>query len=132
MQHILKKIVDEAGRLLRADETRFENANGFVTCVILTFEGLTVYISAVADDDTVLISLDPPPEDAHYVTIESARQSPLGRIYGHKCLWAWLLTNQQGYTDGVRFELYSDFRPRVVEMIVAASQIHFYEFTKVG
>lgn len=132
MEHVLNKVVNEAGRLLRADETRFAGSDGFVTCVTLTFERLTAHISAVADDDTVVVSLDSPPKDTDCITTEVAQQSPLGRVYGFECRWAWLLTNQQGYTDGVRFEFSADSRRRVVEMIVTASQIQYYEFTNDG
>ncbi len=129
MQHVLYKIVNEAGRLLRADETRFESSDGFVTSVMLSFERLTAHVCAVADDDTISVSLDSPPTDSECVTTEVMGQSPLGRVYGFKCRWAWLLTNQQGYTDGVRFELYDDSRSRVLEMIVDASQIQYHELT---
>ncbi|MFO1481725.1 MAG: DUF6334 family protein [Verrucomicrobiaceae bacterium] len=132
MEHVLNKVVNEAGRLLRVDETRFAGRDGFLTRVALTFERLTAHISAAADDDTVVVSLDPPPNDADCVTAEAAQQSPLGRVYGFTCQWAWLLTNQQGYADGVRFEFCADAQRRVVEMIVAASQIHYYEFTHDG
>jgi hypothetical protein len=76
MEHVLNKVVYEAGRLLRADETRFAGSDGFVTCVALTFERLTAHISAVADDDTVVVSLDPPFKNTDCVTAEVAQQSP--------------------------------------------------------
>lgn len=129
MEQILYKVVNEAGRLLRADEMRFADSGGFVTAVTLTFERLTIHITTLPDDDTISVRLDSPPEDSECVTVTATKQSPWVGVYGGECRWAWSLTNQQGYRDGVRLEFRTDAGSRVIELIVVASEIHYYEFT---
>ena len=126
MQNVLQMVVNEAGHLLHAHETRFDSSNGFVTMVTLTFQHLTVNIRADPDNDTISINLGAPLISEDGVTASADASSPWIPAYGSQCVWAWTLTNQQGYSDGLRFEFISDAGKRVVEMIVAASQIQYY------
>ena len=78
-------------------------------------------LSAGEEFDEIIISTELPstPDGAR----EMAAWAP---AYGRPLLWAWTLTNHQGYLDGVRF----DFRETVsesaviFEVIVAASMLH--------
>ena len=128
-KQVIFKIVSEAGRLLHASETRFAGGSGFITAVALIFERFTLYVAALSDDDSISVGLEPLPSDDDCVTDISTQQSPWHRVSSFECQWAWLLTNQQGYTDGVRFEFRTDTGCRVIELLVAASQIHYYEFS---
>ncbi|WP_405051618.1 DUF6334 family protein [Stenotrophomonas pigmentata] len=43
--------------------------------------------------------------------------------------WAWLTTNQQGYTDGIRLEFQdqSGAAAVILDIVVAASVLNFYK-----
>ena len=50
-------------------------------------------------------------------------------MYGLPVQWAWEMTNQQGYTDGVRLEFgdpNDSNKSRTVELVVAASSLKFF------
>ena len=124
----LRKIVYDGGCLLEVEERRFESATGFVTTIRLVFEKLRAHVIAMPDDDTVAIRFDPLPDDHDSVAVPSTQREPWIRVRGCDCTWAWLLTNQQGYTDGLRLEFRTDSGSHVVEMIVAASQFTYHDF----
>ena len=47
-------------------------------------------------------------------------------MYGLPVLWAWAMTNQQGYTDGLRLQFGDPDdknKSRTIEMVVAASSV---------
>ena len=126
MQHVLQKVVNDAGRLQHADETRFEAGKDFLTGITLAFEHLTIRIRVVPEDDTISIDIGVLSSPQDGVTTSADARSPWLPAYGTHCIWAWTLTNQQGYLDGLRLEFLSGTRSRVVEMVVAASQIQYY------
>jgi hypothetical protein len=89
-----------------------------ISAVELQFQELAITLSAVADDDTISIS-----------QASLAQPTPVGysahwdQCLGHPLRWAWLMTNQQGYTDGIRLEFGGPDCPQsvVLELVVAAS-----------
>ena len=91
--------------------------------VELRFDSDVLSILAVAKDDSVALSLselDGSPA-AHISTVWA-------QCIGKPLQWAWLMTNQQGYTDAVRLEFNDPENPgsTVVELVVAASSINAY------
>lgn len=128
MLDTLAKIYDDGGRLVGVSYTLFEGDPLFITTVELRFESLTAVLRAVPDDDTLAVSLGmlaPRPGEA---LIDASDYGPWPACIGLSICWAWCLTNQQGYSDGVRLE----FSERggvsiaVVELVVAASAIHLF------
>jgi hypothetical protein len=117
----LQHTVDSGGRLQRVVAYHFEGDLSFVTHLALEFELGRLVLSAGEEFDEILASTDLPS------TPDNARETPAWTpACGRPLLWAWTLTNHQGYVDGVRF----DFRDTVsqsaviFEVIVVASTLY--------
>jgi hypothetical protein len=120
--------VCDGGPLLGVDAFRFDGDPAFVTAVRLRFDGGPVTFQAVAEDDTVAAEPgnDPPDDEGVWVDVSDA--AGWSECVGGHAPWAWVLTNQQGYTDAVRieFEMPDDRGPQIVEFVVVASAFHFF------
>ena len=114
----LKAACDRGGPLVGVREFQLFPGSNAISAVELQFQGLTVTLSAVADDDTISISLAPlaQPTQVGY-------SAHWDQCLGNPLRWAWLMTNQQGYTDGLRLEFGGPDNPQsvVLEFVVAAS-----------
>ena len=119
---VLQSVVDSAGRLRRAVAHHYGGDPDFVSHVVLEFESGRLVLSANDQDDSIQLSTELPP--APDCTPCKALSWAPG--YGRSLLWAWTLTNHQGYLDGVRF----DFRdtvsqsPFIIEVVVEALTLH--------
>lgn len=128
MLDTLAKIYDDGGPLVGVSYTLFEGDPKFITAVELRFESLTAVLRAVPDDDTLAVSLSMPAPRPGETLIDATDSGPWPACIGLSVCWAWCLTNQQGYSDGVRLE----FSERggapvaVVELVVVASAIHMF------
>jgi hypothetical protein len=126
MHDTLRRLCDDAGPLLGVEYTLFDGDPDFVTAVGLRFGWLVGVFRVVGEDDTLTVnigSLVPGPEE---VIVTAG--PPWSACAGLSVHWAWSLTNQQGYTDGVRLEFGEPDRVSraVVEMVVVASAIKVY------
>jgi hypothetical protein len=121
----LAKICDDGGPLVGVSYTLFEGDPQFITAVGLRFESLSAVLRAVPDDDTLAVSLGMLVPEPHETLFEAADSGPWPVCMGLGICWAWCLTNQQGYSDGVRLEFSEPgvASSAVVEFIVAASAI---------
>lgn len=132
MLDTLHRICDAGGRLVGVTRALFEGDPPFVTAIALRFEGLTVTFRAVAEDDTLdcvegeLVAM---PEE---VTADASESPPWRACLGLTPAWIWQMTNQQGYTDGVRLEFGEPGRSGTVELLVIASAIRVFTATEVG
>src|SRR5438067_8887456 len=104
MLDTLAKIYDDGGRLAGVTYALFEGDPRFVTAVGLRFESVSAVLRAVADDDTLAASLGPLVPEPGETLIKAATSAPWPMCIGLGVCWAWQLTNQQGYSDGVRLE----------------------------
>jgi hypothetical protein len=129
MLDTLAEIHDYGGPLVGVSYTLFEGNPQFITAVELRFESLTTVLRAVPDDDTLAVSLGIlAPRPGLEMLIEAADSEPWSTCMGLSVRWAWLLTNQQGYEDGVRLEFGKpgEASSAVVEMVVVASAIKVF------
>jgi uncharacterized protein DUF6334 len=126
MLDILAKICDDGGPLVGVSCTLFEGDPQFITAVGLQFESLSAVLRAVPDDDTLTVSLGMLAPEPGETLIDAADSGPWPVCMGLCVCWAWCLTNQQGYSDGVRLEFSEPGRVSraVVEFVVAASAIY--------
>lgn len=127
MLDTLAKIYDGSGPLVGVSYTLFEGDPQFITAVELRFESLTAVLRAVSDD-TLAVSLSTLVPQLGETLIETADSAPWPACIGLGIRWAWRLTNQQGYSDGVRLEFGEPSRvsSAVVELVVVASAIHVF------
>lgn len=130
---MLAKIYEEGGPLVSVEYLVFQGNARFVTAVGLLFASVSVVFRAVEADDTlaVILSRLVPGEDE--TPVEATNSVPWSACLGSSVRWAWRLTNQQGYPDGVRLEFgVPDKASTVVELIVAASAIQIFVATRSG
>src|SRR5438067_2203994 len=101
----LRRVCDDGGRLVGVEYALHEGDARFVTAIALRFESLTAVFRAVPDDDTLALSIGGPLAASPDEAVTDATGTPPWADYaGLGLAWAWRLTNQQGYTDGVRLE----------------------------
>jgi hypothetical protein len=128
MLDVLAKIYDEGGAFLGAGYALFDGDQGFITAVELRFENLCAVFRAEPDYDTLAVTIDRLKPDADETLIDASNAEPWTTCVGFGICWAWQLTNQQGYSDGVRLEFAKpgESSRAVVELIVAASAIEIF------
>ncbi|MFC5571604.1 DUF6334 family protein [Lysobacter yangpyeongensis] len=118
----LKTACDRGGPLVGVRVAPLVPGSTLIGAFELRFKELTVTLS-VADDDEISVTSAPllQPTPAH-----ASAPFAWSRCIGKRLRWAWLLTNQQGYTDGVRLEFGDPdvSESVVVELVVAASSLH--------
>ena len=128
MLDVLAKIYDEGGAFLGAGYTLFDGDQGFITAVELRFEKICAVFRAEPDYDTLAVTIDRLKPGADETLIDASNSEPWATCVGFGIRWAWQLTNQQGYSDGVRLEFSKpgESSRAVVELIVAASAIEIF------
>jgi hypothetical protein len=128
MLDILAEIYESGGRLVGVRYALFEGDPRFVTAVELQFESRSAVFRAVADDDTLAASLGQIESEAYETLVEVSDSELWLNYVGYGICWAWQLTNQQGYSDGVRLEFSEPGKEScgVIELIVVASAIQLF------
>jgi hypothetical protein len=134
MLDILAKIYEDGGRLVDVAYTLFGGDQHFVTAIGLRFESVSAVFRAVSDDDTLALSLGPLLPSPEETVVAASGSHPWSECAGLGVRWAWRLTNQQGYSDGVRLEFSEpgQVSRAVVEMVVVASAIHLFVAVRSG
>lgn len=129
MLNVLRQACYDGGTLRHVREASLDPGSPRIAAIELQFDALTITIAAVSDDDTVQILPGP------IQTASCPGSGPLWPLCVGKSLqWAWLMTNQQGYTDGVRLEFGESDNPEsvLVDLVVAASGLDSFQAVPVG
>ena len=92
----------------------------------LTFGDLSANLLADGEFDTVKIVFGQSQLGAETASLDVTRSLPWSQAVGLRLAWAWELTNQQGYADGVRLEFGPSREPVTIELVVAGSQFHLF------
>jgi hypothetical protein len=82
MLDTLAKIYDDGGRLVGVSYTLFDGDPRFVTAIGLRFETMSAVFRAVADDDTLAVSLDPLVPEADETLVEASNSAPWSACIG--------------------------------------------------
>ena len=118
LRNLLVEVSSEAGALVFVEPvySAFENPDA----VHLNFERASYTVGQNPDDDTITLLRRKLPSIHPASEVE-----PFSRAIGKRVLWAWILTNQQGYTDGLQFEFWKSAEEEqvVVQFIAEASQL---------
>lgn len=122
---LLCALCSDAGRLEHVVETPLWENAPVTGALELRFEVMSLWITVDSEFDTILLhtslpdGIDLPP-----------RQIP--HAFWNKCIgksvrWAWLMTNQKRYTDGIRFEFdnLNSPDPIIIDILAIASGLSF-------
>jgi len=112
-----------------------------IVAIELQFGSAVLTMRAEPTNDTISVSLVAIQRRPDISVVDSSRFVPWSDVIGHRLNWAWKLTNQLGYTDGVRLQFLasdadSDHKqnvgpaPRVVELLVEEGQFSFFYSVK--
>lgn len=122
----LSRICGDAGALRAVHYVLFDDSPSLLVGVIFDFETLNATMLAESTYDEILIRLAPYDLESDEKLLTVSGRSPWNELCGLRIRWAWEMTNQQGYNDGLRFEFgdpETGEKGETVEMLVAASAI---------
>ena len=124
MIQLIRQACNDGGKLEQVLESSFQPHSRLIDGLELRFETLTLCITAVTEDDTIALSLG----SLDRQSLKSSNRF-LSQCLGKPLQWAWLTTNQQGYTDGIRLEFQdqSGAAAVILDIVVAASVLNFYK-----
>jgi hypothetical protein len=97
---LLLKLMD-AGALSSVDKLVDPELPSAAEVYVLRFEQLTLTICVNPDDDTVVLVEG---ERIAPSQMKGEAEAIWSNAVGRPLRWAWLLTNQQGYGDGVQLD----------------------------
>lgn len=127
-------LYDRVGTLLGVKYSIFDagpDGLDWIDAIEFTFTGgsfATVY--AESDFDTVRLELEGMvSRDGCYIR-DVTEVAPWMELIGGRLTWIWVLTNQQGYQDGLRLE-FSFVSGGVVTLLVIASGIQIYSSERI-
>lgn len=126
MLESLAKICNDYGQLIGVKYELFEGVPNQISAILMQFEAATVTFRAVSDDDTLEISLSPFVPEQEGILADMSILTPWEYLIGSGVFWAWQLTNQQGYVDGIRLEFGKPNSNTIIEFIVVASTIKVF------
>lgn len=112
----LSKIVNSFEKLVHAQSYSFRELKNEIAAIKLDFETFNCFVEVVEESDEIRL--------ARHSRLGQlvATDKPLGfhSCYGSRLCWGWIMTNNQGYSDGLRFEFENN---QIIELIVVASSI---------
>ncbi len=85
--------------------------------LMLSFGNLFFLIAAIADDDTIAVTLA---SESLQHSINISHQAPWKDFIGQSAGWSWFIMNQQGYIDGVLLS-FDGISPQICINVVASS-----------
>ena len=129
---LLGVLYDTAGKLVAVRYSIYDtkpNGKDWIDAIEMRFEGAVASAYADRDFDTIRLELgELTIRENCYVKIATSLK-PWETVVGTSPVWIWLLTNQQGYEDGLRLEFSSiqeNRRGNVITLVVIASAILVY------
>ncbi len=123
MLELLRNACYDGGNLRHVREILLDPNYPPIMAVELQFDTLTIAFSDIADDDTIAVTSGSYPGPSHQ-TINYLWASCIGK----PLQWTWLMTNQQGYTDGARLEFTDSHNQQsvIIELVAGASSLCVY------
>lgn len=116
----ISNLVEQSGKLLKVDSYAYPEVPDQLACLVFHFSNTTCFVSIEEDTDEIKISESHKIEDLVLVS-----NNPIWMNYiNRELVWVWILENNQGYSDGIRFE----FKNVNVsaELFAIASRIKLY------
>jgi hypothetical protein len=106
-----------------------------IDAIELRFEvGVTATVYVEVEFDTLRLELSEMELGEDHYSKDAITLEPWRNVLGGTVSWIWLLTNQQGYEDGIRFELSSadGHKESSITLIGMASKIEIYSSKKIN
>lgn len=112
----LSRIVNSCEKLVHAQSYSFRELKNEVAAIKLEFETFNFFVEVVEELDEIRLA------ELSNLGELVAIDKPLGfhSCYGLKLCWAWSMTNNQGYSDSLKFEFENN---QIIELVVMASSI---------
>jgi Family of unknown function (DUF6334) len=99
----------------------------WIEAVEMQFENIVFTVSVEPDFDTLRVELSEMNVNSDCYIKVATSVKPWDGFIGKRLAWIWLLTNQQGYEDGLRFEFSSkENELKIVTLIGIASSIKLF------
>lgn len=125
-------LYDKAQKLIGVQYSVFDagsDGQDWIEAVEMRFEETVATIYVKSDFDTLRLELSEMKVGSDCYIKDATSVRPWDGVLGKHLSWIWLLKNQQGYEDGLRFEFSTtdgDNRPRIITLIGIASSIQMY------
>lgn len=112
----LSKIVNSCEKLVHAQSYSFRELENEIAAIKLEFETFNFFVEVIEESDEIRLA-----KQSNLCELV-ATDKPLGfhSCYGLRLCWAWSMTNNQGYSDSLKFEFENN---QVIELVVMASSI---------
>ena len=131
-------LYDKGGKLIGVKYSVFDaglDGTDWVESVEMQFENIVITVYVDTDFDTLRVNLGEMKvnSDCYLKVVTSVK--PWDELIGRRIAWIWLLTNQQGYEDGLRFEFSTKEKgkeSRILTLIGIASSIQFFLSQKIN
>ncbi len=130
------KLYDKAEKLIGVKYSVFDaglDGKDCIEAIEMQFESSVSTIYVESDFDTLQIKLSEMEIGSDcYIKIATSLE-PWKEAVGRSLAWIWLLNNQQGYEDGIRFEFSSkdeDQTEVIITLIGIATSIQIYSSQK--
>ena|SRR5687768_4950584 len=124
-------LYDKAEKLIGVRYSIFDagsDGKDWIEAVEIRFESAVATVYVESDYDTLRLELSEMKVGSDcYIKVATSTE-PWDKVAGRSLSWIWLLTNQQGYEDGLRFEFSAKENeiPAIITMIGIASSIQMY------
>ncbi|MEE3716055.1 DUF6334 family protein [Tumidithrix elongata RA019] len=132
---VIYDFVHESGLLTKVEYLFNDYFDFAPVSLILHAEHRLLVVNAVAEDDTVELTTFLPVVESGYTLMDVSSQKPWQKLLHHRLQWAWLLTNQQGYFDGIQFAYMDEPNdepniPTIIQLQVLASSFHIFHLVR--
>ena len=124
-------LCDKAENLIGVRYSVFDagsDGKDWIEAIEMQFENAVATIYVESDFDTLRLDLSEMKVGSDcYIKVATSTE-PWNKAVGKSLFWIWLLTNQQGYEDGLRFEFSAkeNEAPMIITLIGIASSIQLY------
>ena len=127
MDNLIESLIETGEKLIKVEHLCHEQDPMFVGKIVLYFQYSICVLVANEQDDSLEIQdnlSESFPEEL--ASINYSHKKPWVQAIGGEIRWVWLMTNQQGYIDGMQFEFINAVigeDPVIIQLMVAASSI---------
>ena len=111
---------------MNVSEYSFPELPEEIALLILKFENLSCAFRIVEDSDEIFISLDVGTDGF----VNRKLSSFWTETFGKNIMFAWELTNNQGYRDGLQLEFTEN--SLTIQFLVVASSLRLYKIEQVS